>query len=216
MKIGTLSSIAFVPVLLVQFAGTAEAQANPVHTHIGHVLTSFNATPNAQGLLPVALAEARVAAQHADLAARDLANLGAMKTHAGHVLHALSPADGSQGPGQGFGVRRATEGVVSHVGFAADAESASQNVATHSGHVTASAGNVVQWTDEAVALIGRIQAAETADQAAPLIEQLQALTARILSGNDANGDGRVSWEAGEGGLEIVEQHMGLMARGEGL
>jgi hypothetical protein len=216
MKIGTLCSLAAVPVLIAQFAGTAQAQANPVHTHIGHVITSFNATPNAQGLLPVALAEARVAAQHAGLAARDPSNLEGMKMHAGHVLHALSPAEGSQGPGQGFGVKRATEGVVSHVGFAADAETASQNVTTHSGHVRASAGNVVQWTDEAVALAARIQAAGTAAEAAPLIEQLQNLTTRIVGGHDANGDGRVSWEAGEGGLELVEQHMGLMARGEGL
>ncbi len=216
MKIGTLCSVVAIPVLVAAVASTTHAQGNPTHTHIGHVTTGFSAAPDGQGLLPAALADARIAAQHADLASRDPSNLAGMKTHAGHVLHALSPAEGSQGPGQGFGVKRAAEGVVSHIGFAADAESASQNVTTHAGHVTASATNVVQWTDAAVALVGRIQAANTAAEAAPLIEELKTVTARIISGNDANGDGRVSWEAGEGGLEIVEQHMGLMASGEGL
>src|SRR6185295_19673504 len=59
--------------------------AGPVGTHIGHVMNAFGDTPNGQGLLPTAIAEARVAAQHATLASRNLTSLDAMKTHAGHV-----------------------------------------------------------------------------------------------------------------------------------
>lgn len=194
----------------------AAAQANPVHTHIGHVTTSFPGAPNAQGLLATALAEANTAAQHADLASNDLSNLTAIRTHAGHVLHALSPAEGAQGPGQGFGVQRGAEAVSTHIGLAAGTAGASQNVTTHAAHITASAGTVAGWAAEAADVATRTQAAGTAADAAPLVEQLKTLTNRILVGYDANGDGRIGWEAGEGGLAQVEQHVGLLVSAEGL
>jgi hypothetical protein len=205
------------PTLCVLALSTAAAaQTSPAHTHVGHVRTSFAAAPGAQGLLPLAIAEARTAAQHAELAGRDPANLNAMKTHAAHVLHALDPAADSQGPGQGFGAKRAAEGVVAHIELAAGAAGASDNVRTHAGHIAASARTAAGRADEAAALARRIAAAGTSAEAAPLVERLAALTAQILAGQDANGDGRVTWEAGEGGLEQADQHLGLLARGEGL
>jgi hypothetical protein len=42
------------------------------------------------------------------------------------------------------------------------------------------------------------------------------VTAQLISGEDADGDGQVSWREGEGGLEQAEQHMGFLLRGEGL
>jgi hypothetical protein len=89
-------------------------------------------------------------------------------------------------------------------------------VATHSGHITASAQTVAARSDEILALADRIAAAGTAAEAAPLVQQLQALAGQLVAGRDANGDGRVSWEAGEGGLQQAEQHVGLLATGEGL
>jgi hypothetical protein len=198
-------------------AGTVAAQqANPAHTHIGHVRGAFGMAPDGQGLLPTAIAEARIAAQHAELAGRDPANLDAMKLHAGHVLHALDPSVVEQGPGQGFGVKRAGEAIATHIGLAAGSEGASANVATHAAHVAASARTVAQRADEAVAVATRIQAAGSAAEAAPLVEQLKDLTQQIVAGRDADGDGRITWEEGEGGLEQVEQHMNLMAQGEGM
>jgi hypothetical protein len=192
------------------------AQANPAHTHVGHVTSGFPAAPDGQGLLPTALAEARTAAQHAELAARDLANLEAMKQHVGHVLHALDPDEASQGPGAGFGVRRAAEGIAQHIGLAAGSDGASQNVSTHGGHVAAAARTVAQRAEEAIEVAKGVQAAGTAAEAAPLVERLRTLTGELIAGRDANDDGRITWEEGEGGLEHVEQHMGLLARGEGL
>src|ERR1044071_7652344 len=49
--------------------------AGAVGTHIGHVVNSFTGTPNEMGLLPTAAAEARIAAQHAQLAMRAPTNL---------------------------------------------------------------------------------------------------------------------------------------------
>jgi hypothetical protein len=198
------------------YATSAMAQGNPVHTHIGHVRTAFGAAPNGQGLLPTAMAEAATAAQHAQLAARDPANLDAMKTHAGHVLHALDPTVVAQGPGQGFGVKRAADAIATHIGMAASAAGASANVTTHANHVGASARGVVARTDEAIAVARSIQAATTAAQAAPLVQQLVTLTQQLTAGRDANGDGQIGWQEAEGGLQQTQQHMNLMATGEGL
>jgi hypothetical protein len=162
------------------------------------------------------LAEAQVAIQHAGLAANSATNLDAMKLNTTHVVNAVDPSRVAQGPGRGFGVKRAAEGIAQHIGLAAGSDGASPNVATHSGHITASAQTVAARSDEILALADRIAAAGTAAEAAPLVQQLQALAGQLVAGRDANGDGRVSWEAGEGGLQQAEQHVGLLATGEGL
>jgi hypothetical protein len=212
----SISGSAALAAALASFPSHIAAQANPVHTHIGHVRTAFAQTPGEEGLLPTALAEAQVAIQHAGLAASNPSNLDAMKLHTTHVVNAVDPSRVAQGPGRGFGVKRATEGIVQHIGFAAGAEGASQNVATHSAHITAAAQTVVGRADEILALADRIAAAGTAAEAAPLVQELQTTAGQLVAGEDANGDGRITWEAGEGGLQHVEQHVGLLATGEGL
>lgn len=42
------------------------------------------------------------------------------------------------------------------------------------------------------------------------------LTLTILNGTDANGDGTIGWQLGEGGLAQAEQHRGFMRVGEGI
>lgn len=194
----------------------ADAQQNPVHTHVGHVSTGFAAAPDGAGLLATASAEAAVAAQHARLAAYDPTNLEAAKAHAGHVLHALDPAEGSQGPGKGFGVKRAAEGVAAHIGMAAGAAGASQNVTTHAGHVAAAARGAVARTERAVAVARQIQAVQIYSAAEPLLAELVTLTRQIAEGVDADGNGSIGWQEAEGGLAQAEQHLTLLRRGEGL
>lgn len=198
-------------------ASPLSAQAgSAAHAHLGHVAEAFGPAPNGQGLLPTAQAEAQVAIQHAALAARDLFDVAAMQLHSRHVLHAVDPSAIDGGPGLGFGVLRAAEGVAQHIGMAAQAEGASDNVKLHSTHVAASSRTVVARAEEIAALVGRIQAASTYDEAGGLVRQLQTLTQQLVSGQDADGDGRIGWQAGEGGLEQAELHMGLMLQGEGL
>jgi hypothetical protein len=197
-------------------AGAPVAAQSAAHTHMGHVADGFANTPEGQGLLPTAIAEAGVADQHAQLALRDLSDLDAIKRHTGHVLHAIDPNEMASGPGAGYGLKRAAEGVVRHIEMAGADESASENVATHSTHVATAAANTVERSDEIISLGHQIMAAETAQAAAPLLEQLASITAQLLPGVDANGDGRTGWQEGEGGLQQAEQHMGLMKRGEGM
>jgi hypothetical protein len=188
--------------------------AGPVGTHIGHVVNSFNDTPGGIGLLPVALAEARVAAQHAALAARGAGNLDGMKLHMGHVLNALDPTIVATGPGQGYGARKAALGVANHIELAAKAQGASQNVITHANHIATSARNTVQRADSIIVLAKKVQASTVVAEAAALVSQIASLAETLVAGFDANGDGRITWEANEGGLQHAEQHVNLMLTAE--
>lgn len=195
----------------------ASAQAdNPAHAHIGHVANGFRGTPEGQGLLPTAVAEAEVAHQHATLAGRDTGNLEGMQRHMAHVIHALDPSEVENGPGAGYGVVAAAGGSARHIELAAAAEGASDGVKTHATHVATAASHAMTMAEQAVELAGDIQDAEDAAEAAALLEELTALTDAIVNGMDANGDGRVGWQEGEGGLAQATTHLGLMMRGEGM
>lgn len=197
-------------------AGQQAPAANAAHVHIGHVMTMWKDTPDMQGFLPVAVADAKVAMAHAGFMQKAPDNLDSVKLHAGHVLHALDPSVEPKGPGSGYGVKRASAGALQHIQFAAKSDGASKNVQTHAAHVSASLGNVTQWTDEAIATAQKIRAASSAAEAAPLVAELIAQTNGIANGVDANNDGSIGWQTGEGGLAQAQAHMGLMMKGEGL
>ena len=188
----------------------------PVGTHIGHVVNSFGDTPNNQGLLAVALAEAKTAAQHAALAARSPTDLEAMKLHAGHIVNAIDPSIVAAGPGLGYGARKAAMGIGSHIDLAAKAQGASPNVIMHASHVSMSARNTVTRCDQIIALAQQIQGAASASDAAALISQLVSLTSQLTAGADANGDGKIGWQDKEGGLQQAQEHVTLLLAGEGM
>lgn len=215
-----VSALAFVGLALG--GATTAAQGSAAHTHIGHVMDGFGDTPDGQGLLPTALAEAAIAAQHAALAAEDPNNLRAMKRHAEHVLNAVDPSEQDNGPGLGYGVKQASAATVQHIELAAKSDGASQGVMTHAEHVATSANNTVQRADAIIALAKAIEmlpgsvSPESPPAALALVSQLKTLAEQLITGTDTNRDGRIGWQQGEGGLQQAEQHMNLMKEGEGL
>jgi hypothetical protein len=184
-------------------------QANMVQTHIGHVMESFNGTPMNMGLLPTAMAEARTAAQHAGLAARST-TLAMMQTHAGHVIQAIDPTIVAQGPGLGYGLKKAATGVATHADLAGKAPEANAMVKTHSMHVNTAATNVAAMADEVVALAQKIRASTSLEEAKMLATEMQTKAEQLVSGVDADKNGAISWNKPEGGLAQAEQHMGFM------
>ena len=126
MRIRLCDVGALVLILPLALTGTLAAAQNP---HVGHVATGFGRAPDGKGLTATASTEWGIAMLHTNFAAGDLSNLGAMQRHAGHVLHALDAA--GRGPGLGFGLIAAADGVASHVELAADVAGASTSLRTH-------------------------------------------------------------------------------------
>jgi hypothetical protein len=197
-------------------AGPASAQDNPAHMHIGHVVTAFPRTPDGAGLLPTAIAEADIAIRHVELALRDTDDLGAIQTHAAHVLHAVDPSQVENGPGLGFGVIAGAEGVAQHVELAAGSEGASDAVQTHAVHVAAAARAVAERARELASLAVEVGEAQDAATAAEIAARMGTLANQLLEGADVDGDGQIGWGNGEGGLRHAEQHMGFMTQAEGI
>jgi len=190
--------------------GSVAVPAGPAGTHIGHVVNAFSEPRNGRGLLPTAMAEARIAAQLATVASRQPANLDYMKTHAGHVINAIDPTIVAAGPGLKYGVKRAALGVAMHIELAASAGGASPNVVVHSRHIAMSARNTITRADQLLAIAKKVQDATTAAEAAALVSQMTSLADQLMAGADANADGKITWEQGEGGLQACDEHVKLM------
>ena len=196
-------------------ANAAAPSGDPVPTHIGHVAFGFNGAPDGKGLAATASAEVGTALLHANFTAADLSDLAAMQRHAGHVLHILEPVEGTAGPGLGFGVIPAVEGLVRHLELAAGAAGVSDNVRTHTRHVTAIADGVLANAREAAGVAQQLQAAVSIRQAASLVARLRLLAYQLTEGHDLDADGQLSFD-GEAGMQQLEAHLYLLLEGEGL
>lgn len=199
-------------------APMAKAQASTAmaHAHIAHVSKAWGDTPQGMGLLPVALAEAKTAVQHAGFAASKPDDLGWMQLHSRHVLHAVDPAAEPKGPGLGYGVIKAAAGTIKHIKLAAKSEDASNNVKAHAVHVATSAENALTRAEEITVLAKRVIASSSAAEAYPLVQKIQQLATALNAGVDADGDGVISWQQDEGGLLEADKHLGFMIKGEGI
>jgi hypothetical protein len=61
-----------------------------------------------------------------------------------------------------------------------------------------------------LALAQKVQASTSATEAAALVSQMASLADQLIAGADANADGKITWEAGEGGLQMCDDHVKLM------
>ena len=214
-KTRLVTTAALAAVITAAAAAPQISAQSAAHRHIGHVADMWRDTPDQVGLLVAAQQEAEVAAQHAGLAAGS-EDLAGIQRHIVHVLHAIDPSTSERGPGKGYGLTKAASGAAQHIGLAAESEDASNAVKTHSNHVGTSAGNVVTWAEAIMEKAGMVASATDMASAKAMADEIAALTQAILTGMDADGNGRVTWQEGEGGLEQAATHLRLMKEAEGL
>ena len=193
-------------------AASSQQEPTPAQVHIRHVVDTINGTPDRMGLLSILEAEAQIAARHAKLAAADTENLESMKLHIRHVRHAVDPSTEPKGPGKGYGVSKAAKGVATHIMLATKSVGSSEAVALHANHVATSARNVIAWSTTILAESEKVVSAELAEDAADATRKIAELAQHVLEGVDADGDGRVSWQAREGGVAQAKQHGGLVKK----
>jgi len=200
---------------LATVAGVAMA-GNMSLTHVQHVNKSWADTPQQKGFMETAIGEAKIAALHAGFAAKKPDDLAWMKMHNTHVINAIDPSKEPKGPGMGYGVIKASKGVIKHINLAAGSKDASDYLKMHSVHVATSAENAVKRSEEVLKLSEILQKTNSAKEAARLSKEIVVLTQAILNGTDANGDGKITWQAGEGGLLESQKHLGFIVKHAGL
>lgn len=178
--------------------------------HLDHIQKALGETPGGVGLLAILEEEARIAQQHAAFAVKDLEDYDNIRLHTPHVRHAIDPAEEASGPGKGYGVARAAKAVIAHMELAAATGDATDKVKTHAAHVISAANNIVLWCGKIVAKANQITGGSSPVSQAFYAEEIVEQIRWILEGNDADGDGAVSWTEGEGGLAQIRQHLGFI------
>ncbi len=156
------------------------------HVHIGHALTGWFDTPNKNGLLVTAEQEATIAAANAELMIEvaTRGDLVAAKKFLKNIGHALDPETYPGGNGKGYGLRRAANGAISHLKFAADSADATNNVLRSVARTSIVANSALEKCDEALILVEEAMLIDDLEILAELGRELRDLTNDIAGGPD--------------------------------
>lgn len=193
-----------------------EAPPGDPHEHILKVLARAPDTPGGRGYLGVARDEARIARDHARLAASGQGDLDWVKAQVAAAVNAIDPGLVPEGPGLGFGMRPALRATVYQVMHAMHADPDNQNVVLRAAPVTVSAQTAMARLDEALEQARRALAAPDLDRAREAAAEMDRALALAVSGQDLDANGDIAWSRGEGGLRQATSHMRQMAIGEGM
>ena len=203
--------------LAIRVPGVALGQqTGEALTHFNHVAAGFSGAPGGRGLVVTTAMEVNTAMLYANFAAGNPASLDAMKTNVRNVLHALTPEQGSKGPGLGFGVKRAAEAVVMHIELAVKSPGASDTLRKRGPDVAQAGRAVAARAQEMAEIATSVLAARTAAQAAALVEQLRALALQLDLGKDVDGNGQVDMNAVEPGMNQLEAQVYSIFEGDRL
>ncbi|NNF38962.1 MAG: hypothetical protein HKN71_09855 [Gemmatimonadetes bacterium] len=179
---------------------------------LAYILSAAPDTPGGMGLLATGRAEAEIALQHAAFAGRDPTNLGNMQRHMAHVIHAVDPGRGSQGPGMGYGVKQAARQILAQIEGARNVEDVPGVLTFHAPRVAMAARGTMARVDEVVALARQVQSAGSASTGDRLVNRLADAVRAMAYGFDRDGDRRIGYTEDEMGLAQVGHHLALVER----
>ena len=191
---------------MIAWAGLASAQSKEF---LAHVTTKAKDTPGKVGLVAILEQEANIAAQHAGYAIADKKS-ASVKSHIPHVQNAIDPSIVKSGPGKGFGVLRAAREIMAEMTNAAKASDASEDLRMHSVHIITCAKNIAAWANEIEGKSAKLLLSFSDKEVLGGGQEVADLAKWIVNGRDADGDGKITWKDGEGGLAQMKQHLGFI------
>jgi tRNA A-37 threonylcarbamoyl transferase component Bud32 len=160
-------------------------------------------------LLESALIEARIARQHAGLAANST-NVGGLHTHAEHTINILRgttedfTGDGrGDNPGRGVGVVHFVDLINAHLDAAATAANEMRQVQSQIELIRVCTANASGWIEQVIALEIALTQADDVDAVASQRSQSTELAAALIEGVDLNQNRQVDPFEGECGLEQI-------------
>jgi serine/threonine protein kinase len=198
--------------------------------HVRHLLVSFSGAPNGTALVDGLLRDATLVDDSAQkmLAAYQAKDEATTRQQAEAILNVIV---GSQSedhrdwdgdgqitdPGDGYGTllngdnAGYIQGTLSHAGYAATADDATDNMKVHGEHVQICAQNLSEWTPQLLDLMKQVLTAPAGTDSGQSIRQAVALADDILKGTDLNGNEKIEPIPGEGGAQTAYQHAFYMA-----
>lgn len=168
------------------------------------VTDSAPGTPDGEGYVSTALADAQVAIIHADLTAQST-TIADMQMHAGHVLHAVDPSAIAEGPGSGYGLLLSSQNMASALEIAQGSEQ--QPVRLRAGKALECAQNTERRAETLIRIAGSIANANSLESAQPRADQMKLVARQLVNGFDNNGDGAISCANFEGGITQAMQQL---------
>jgi hypothetical protein len=177
------------------------------------LITSENGIENSDGtftsLLEGATVEAGFAEGHAGLAAR-ATNIGGLQTHSEHTINIINGTtedyNGNgrgENPGRGIGVIFFLDTMQSVLDTAIMQENTTTELQVNAENIKVCMDNVRAWANELIQLeTNNFSVTDIATVAADQIRATE-LAAEIMTGFDANSDGRIDAFEGECGLEQI-------------
>jgi hypothetical protein len=156
------------------------------------VLFSAAGTPAHQGFLYVAMYDAAVAGQNANLAVA-AASLEEAKTHVGEVLYAIDPelapawlakAAGivELWGGSGYGLRRAVGSMIEEIRAALEGDAASAALRMYGPRAIRCAENTLERAEQVVELSQRVLAAGLDAELEPMLRELEEVATALNNG----------------------------------
>lgn len=167
-----------------------------------------------RGAFDLARTNAALAQRHAKAALRQT-DLAAMKAEVAAAAHAIDPSLVSQGPAVGPGLRPALAAAVERL-LALQAAGGEGEAGLRATAASVAGQTALMRTDEALREARGALAAASTSQAIPSLVRLDDLLNRIQAGQDVDGDGQVSWNQGEGGIQQAWSFTRQMAIAEGV
>jgi len=184
------------------------------HVHIGHAITGWKQTPDKKGLLQTAEKEASIALAHAEYAVEKPDELVLIKLHVAHVMHAVNPESRKDGPGTGFGLKKAVTEAIGHITFAADSDDASENVRNFAEPFAVNAKAVLERSDLIEVLGEEVLQTVSAQEAFALTGEILNLARANVEGVDTDGDGAIGADPREYGLKQLRAQIMAMTNNE--
>lgn len=205
-------SVAVSALILGSQGFTVSAQSTRADSIVRSLSEFAEETPGNEGYLTIAETEATAALEHVALALSEPGSLDAIRVHLGHVDFVYSPAEGEAGPGTGYGLRSALLNVRESIQALLKSRGTPGSVREHADHMQASFANVYEWWSMSYAPLREgLRSRDGRDAVRAHAGRLEELLERMVNGVDADGDGTVGWQEGEGGLAQMRQHLTLLS-----
>lgn len=193
----------------------AGAQQDQILALILNVTRGSPATPGSVGYLRLAEIEAASALENADLALA-AEDLDTMQAHMHEVLGAIDPRVGDKGGASRTGLIYAAAAINANLSIARQMEEASVNLKTQAGRAIVASDNVIEWSQKVAEATETALRSPSIETARKLMVPARLALNDIIYGDDADGDGKIGWHQGEGGLQQVREYVEYLAKGEGL